>query len=292
MFVQKGQHKLLLSTASQALFNVRTSLAVLGEVLNGTNHLRGVGVLVVVPRHDLNLIGVVVATLIFHVFLWSFIISKQQLQYHSIPLSYQNRLVRTKIIPRLGVIFKFFRDFVFLDFFAFPHFLCVWIFMWYRAWSSERPGPGASAGAFALPRCAPQGEVMMGWMMGWMMGVLMDRIEWWVIVDFLKNTFGVIGVILMCWLLLIASCLWCSLLFICPVTTLPVLSPATSFAEISPEVILDYGIKTGILLFDIKQSFYYKTAWMRFCNHIHTVWGLKKIFQFFEYLVCTHAACK
>ena len=68
MFVQKGQHKLLLSTASQALFNVRTSLAVLGEVLNGTNHLRGVGVLVVVPRHDLNLIGVVVATLNFHDF--------------------------------------------------------------------------------------------------------------------------------------------------------------------------------------------------------------------------------
>ena len=35
----------------------------------------------------------------------------------------------------------------------------------------------------------------------------------------------------------------CSLLFICSVPTLPVLSPATSFAEISPDVILDYGIK-------------------------------------------------
>ena len=54
--------------APQALFNVRTSLAVLGEVLNGTNNLRGVGVLVVVPRHDLNLISVVVATLNFHDF--------------------------------------------------------------------------------------------------------------------------------------------------------------------------------------------------------------------------------
>ena len=43
-------------------------LAVLSEVLNGTDHLRGVGVLVVVPRHDLNLIGVVVATLNFHDF--------------------------------------------------------------------------------------------------------------------------------------------------------------------------------------------------------------------------------
>ena len=42
--------------------------AVLSEVLNGTDHLRGVGVLVVVPGHDLNLIGVVVATLNFHNF--------------------------------------------------------------------------------------------------------------------------------------------------------------------------------------------------------------------------------
>ena len=68
MFVQKGQHKLLLSTASQALLSVRTQLAGLSEALNGTDHLRGVGVLVVVPRHDLNLISVVVATLNFHDF--------------------------------------------------------------------------------------------------------------------------------------------------------------------------------------------------------------------------------
>ena len=45
---------------SQAFFNDRTQLAVLSEVLDGTDHLRGVGVLVVVPGHDLNLIGVVV----------------------------------------------------------------------------------------------------------------------------------------------------------------------------------------------------------------------------------------
>ena len=42
--------------------------AVLSEVLNGTNHLRGVRVLVVVPGHDLNLIGVVAATLNFCTF--------------------------------------------------------------------------------------------------------------------------------------------------------------------------------------------------------------------------------
>ena len=32
----------------------------LGEVLDGADHLAGVGVLVVVPGHDLHLIGVVV----------------------------------------------------------------------------------------------------------------------------------------------------------------------------------------------------------------------------------------
>src|SRR5699024_7657761 len=36
------------------------NLAVLGEVLDGADHLRGVAVLVVVPGHDLHLIGVVV----------------------------------------------------------------------------------------------------------------------------------------------------------------------------------------------------------------------------------------
>ena len=50
--------------------------AVLSEVLNGTDHLRGVGVLVAVPGHDLNLIGVIVAALIFALFqvvLYSFV---------------------------------------------------------------------------------------------------------------------------------------------------------------------------------------------------------------------------
>ena len=42
--------------------------AVLSEILNGTDHLKGVGVLVVVPGHDLNLIGVVAATLNFCTF--------------------------------------------------------------------------------------------------------------------------------------------------------------------------------------------------------------------------------
>ena len=54
-----------LRQTNQAIFNGGTSSAVLSEVLNGTNHLRSVRVLVVVPRHDLDLVGVVVATLVF-----------------------------------------------------------------------------------------------------------------------------------------------------------------------------------------------------------------------------------
>ena len=49
----------------QALSSEKLRSAVLSEVLNGTNHLRSVRVLVVIPRHDLDLIGVVVATLVF-----------------------------------------------------------------------------------------------------------------------------------------------------------------------------------------------------------------------------------
>ena len=52
----------------QALLSVKTPLAILSEAPHSTEHPRGVGVLVVVPRHDLNLIGVVVATLNFHAF--------------------------------------------------------------------------------------------------------------------------------------------------------------------------------------------------------------------------------
>ena len=49
----------------QALSSEKLRSAVLSEVLDGTDHLRGVGVLVVVPRHDLDLVGVVVATPVF-----------------------------------------------------------------------------------------------------------------------------------------------------------------------------------------------------------------------------------
>ena len=57
-----------LQSTNHLIFIAATRSAVLSEVLNGTNHLRGVGVLVVVPGHDLNLIGVVAATLNFCTF--------------------------------------------------------------------------------------------------------------------------------------------------------------------------------------------------------------------------------
>ena len=57
-----------LQSTNHSIFIAATRSAVLSEVLNGTNHLRGVGVLVVVPGHDLNLIGVIAATLNFCTF--------------------------------------------------------------------------------------------------------------------------------------------------------------------------------------------------------------------------------
>ena len=177
MFVQKGQHKLLLSTASQALFNVRTSLAVLGEVLNGTNHLRGVGVLVVVPRHDLNLIGVVVATLNFHDF---FVIvhnfeTTVTVPQHTVVVpkpacSYQNYTTFRRYFQVLSQFCVLELSYLLYHFYA-RLFLCDLV-----CHSSERPGPGAPAGAFALPRCAPQGGCDDGLDDG-LMGVLMDGIE-------------------------------------------------------------------------------------------------------------------
>ena len=119
-------------------------------------------------------------------------------------------------------------------------FYAYTFFMWYRVHSSERPGPGA----FALPRCAPQGGCDEGWMKGrW--------VYWWtelsdglllIFEEYFWSDWSCFDVLTD----LITSYLWCSLLFICSVPTLPVLSPATSFTEISPDVILDYGIKKQV----------------------------------------------
>ena len=93
-----------------------------------------------------------------------------------------------------------------------------------HARSSERPGPGASAGAFALPRCAPQGEWWgVRW---WVDGCIDGRNCVMGCLWFLKSTFEVIGVVFDVQTDLTTSYLWYSLLFICPAPTLPPLSPA------------------------------------------------------------------
>ena len=167
----------LFSTTPQALLSVELWLAVLSEVLNGTDHLRGVGVLVVVPRHDLNLIGVVVATLNFHDF---FVIvhnfeTTVTVPQHTVVVpkpacSYQNYTTFRRY-------FQGFPQFCVFGFFSFPHFLCVWIFMWYRAHSSERPGPGAAAGGVRPAQMRSSGWVMIGLYYD-LIGALIDGIEW------------------------------------------------------------------------------------------------------------------
>ena len=116
-----------------------------------------------------------------------------------------------------------------------------------RAWSSERPGPGASAGGVRPAQMRSSGWVW--WRVGWWVDGCIDGRNWvmgycW----FLEVTFEVIEVVFDVPTDSITSYLWCSLLFICPVPTLPVLSPATSFTEISPKVILDYGIKNRYII--------------------------------------------
>ena len=63
---------------------------------------------------------------------------------------------------------------------GFSHFCDLFFYTSFRirfscgiAYSPERLGPGAAAGAFALPRCAPQGGCDEGVDEG-LMGVLMD----------------------------------------------------------------------------------------------------------------------
>ena len=146
-------------------------------MLNGTDHLRGVGVLVVVPRHDLNLIGVVVATLNFHDF---FVIvhnfeTTVTVPQHTVVVpkpacSYQNYTTFRRYFQVLSQFCVLELSYSLYHFYA-HLFLCA-----LACHSSERPGPGASAGAFALPRCAPQGGCDKGLDDG-LMGVLMGGIE-------------------------------------------------------------------------------------------------------------------
>ena len=153
---QKRLYKPLFSTASQALLSARTQLTVLSEALNGTDHLRGVGVLVVVPRHNLNLIGVVVATLNFHDF---FVIVHNFETTVTVPQ-------HTVVVPKPACSYLNYTTFqryfqVFSQFCVFGCFCILVCFMRIQfscdiaCTPRSVRGPGLPPGAFALPRCAP-----------------------------------------------------------------------------------------------------------------------------------------
>ena len=161
----------------QALLSVRTSLAVLSEVLNGTDHLRGVGVLVVVPRHDLNLIGVVVATLNFHDF---FVIvhnfeTTVTVPQHTVVVpkpacSYQNYTTFRRYFQVLSQFCVLELSYLIYHFYA-RLFLCA-----LACHSSERPGPGASAGGVRPAQMRSSGWGDEGLDNG-LIGALMGEIE-------------------------------------------------------------------------------------------------------------------
>ena len=150
---QKGLYKLLFGTMLQALLSVKTRLAVHGETPHGTEHPRGVGVLVVVPRHDLNLIGVIVATLIFHVF---FVVVHNFETTVTVP---QHTVVVLKPACSYQNYTTFQRYFQ-----VFSQFCVLGIFLLFMRMNfscdiactprSVRD-PGLPPGASALPRCAP-----------------------------------------------------------------------------------------------------------------------------------------
>ena len=141
---------LLLMLMITALFH----FSVLSEVLDGTNHLRGVGVLVVVPRHDLNLVGVVVATLVFRVL---FVVVPNFETTVTVPQ-------RTVVVLNPACSYHHYTTFqryfqVFpLSFFAGIFMRAITYILIYQ--SSESLGPGASAGASALPRYSPQSVIL------------------------------------------------------------------------------------------------------------------------------------
>ena len=129
------------------LYSARKELrsAVLSEVLNGTDHLRGVGVLVVVPGHDLNLIGVVAATLNFRTF------PSSSSQFRNNSYSTRTYRCRTKtglFVPQLYHVSASFARIQSVS-------LLTCIFnsnvYFYSIPRFERLRPTASAGAAALP---------------------------------------------------------------------------------------------------------------------------------------------
>ena len=125
-----------LRQTNQAIFNDRTSSAVLSEVLDGTDHLRGVGVLVVVPRHNLDLVGVVVSTLVFRTL---FVVVPNFETTVTVPQ-------RTVVVPNTACSYRYYTTFqryfqVFLISFSGGIFMRAIAHILIRH-PSESPGPG------------------------------------------------------------------------------------------------------------------------------------------------------
>ena len=120
----------------QALSSEKLRSAVRSEVLDGTNHLRGVGVLVVVPRHDLDLVGVVVATLVFRTL---FVVVHNFETTVTVPQ-------RTVVVPNTACSYHYYTTFqryfqVFLISFSGGIFMRAITHILIRH-PSESPGPG------------------------------------------------------------------------------------------------------------------------------------------------------
>ena len=120
----------------QALSSEKLRSAVRSEVLDGTNHLRGVGVLVVVPRHDLDLVGVVVATLVFRTL---FVVVPNFETTVTVPQ-------RTVVVPNTACSYHYYTTFhryfqVFLVSFSGGIFMRAIAHILIRH-PSESPGPG------------------------------------------------------------------------------------------------------------------------------------------------------
>ena len=98
-------------------------------------------------------------------------------------------------------------------------FLCTYIFMWLSV---------LLLGASGTRGVCPAQMRSSGWCDEGLMGVLMDGIEWHIFSDsdFQRITFEAIEAVFDVLIALIISYPCCSLLFTCPVPTLPVLSPA------------------------------------------------------------------
>ena len=111
-----------------------------------TRKRKGAGVLVVVPGHDLDLIGVVVATLNFHDF---FVIVHNFETTVTVPQ-------HTVVVPKPAYSYHDYITFQrhlqgFRQFHIRSAFFSYWEVYFHGTHSSERPGPGAPPGRLLCP---------------------------------------------------------------------------------------------------------------------------------------------